>query len=56
MLECLIILCFNSYQWIGNGLTIPAGPLRELKSRLDSVDLVVGKYLAKKSEISFVFC
>ena len=27
------ILCFNEKQWIGNGLLIPAGPLREnLKS------------------------
>ena len=25
----LHIVCFNSLNWIGNGLTIPAGPLRE---------------------------
>ena len=23
------IICFNEKQWIGNGFTIPAGPLRE---------------------------
>ena len=25
----LSIVCFNENQWIGNGLTIPSGPLRE---------------------------
>ena len=25
----LSIVCFNEKQWIGNGLTIPSGPLRE---------------------------
>ena len=25
----LSLICFNSINWIGNGLTIPAGPLRE---------------------------
>ena len=25
----LKIVCFNNINWIGNGLTIPAGPLRE---------------------------
>ena len=29
-LDCdLEIVCFNSHNWIGNGFTIPAGPLRE---------------------------
>ena len=25
----LSIICFNEKQWIGNGLSIPSGPLRE---------------------------
>ena len=25
----LSFICFNNISWIGNGLTIPAGPLRE---------------------------
>ena len=34
-LDCdLEIVCFNSQNWIGNGLTIPAGPLRESLSNL----------------------
>ena len=44
------IAVIDGQRRLGNGFCIPAGPLRELKSRLDSVDLVVGKYLAKKSE------
>ena len=28
-LKNLSIICFNEKQWIGNGLTIPSGPLRE---------------------------
>ena len=28
------ICCFNSYNWIGNGCVIPAGPLREKISSL----------------------
>ena len=23
------IVCFNNLNWIGNGLTLPSGPLRE---------------------------
>ena len=34
-LDCdLEIVCFNSHNWIGNGLTIPAGPLRESLNNL----------------------
>ena len=25
----LSFVCFNNINWIGNGMTIPAGPLRE---------------------------
>ena len=37
----LSIVCFNEKQWIGNGLTIPAGPLRENLSALKRADCVI---------------
>jgi tetraacyldisaccharide 4'-kinase len=37
----LSIICFNEKQWIGNGLIIPAGPLRENISALKRADCVV---------------
>ena len=37
----LSIICFNEKQWIGNGLTIPSGPLREGLSALKKADCVV---------------
>ena len=37
----LSIICFNEKQWIGNGLTIPSGPLRESLSALKKADCVV---------------
>ena len=37
----LSILCFNEKQWIGNGLTIPSGPLREELSALKRADCVI---------------
>ena len=37
----LSIICFNEKQWIGNGLTIPSGPMREDLSALKNADLVV---------------
>ncbi len=37
----LSIICFNKKQWIGNGLTIPSGPLRENLSSLKRADCVV---------------
>ena len=36
----LSVLCFNENQWIGNGLTIPSGPLREDLSSLKRTNLV----------------
>ena len=36
----LSIVCFNEKQWLGNGLMIPAGPLREDLSSLDRADFV----------------
>ncbi len=37
----LKIVCFNSNQLIGNGLTIPSGPLRENLSILKNVKIVI---------------
>ena len=37
----LSIICFNENQWIGNGLTIPSGPLREELSALNRANLVI---------------
>ena len=37
----LSIICFNEKQWIGNGFTIPAGPLRESLSSLKRASCVV---------------
>ena len=37
----LSIICFNERQWIGNGLTIPSGPLREGLSALKRADCVI---------------
>ena len=35
------IVCFNNINWIGNGLTIPAGPLRENINNLKNYDHVI---------------
>ena len=37
----LSIICFNEKQWIGNGLTIPSGPLRENLSALKRANCIV---------------
>ena len=37
----LSIVCFNEKQWIGNGLIIPAGPLRESLSGLQRANCVI---------------
>ena len=37
----LSIICFNEKQWIGNGLTIPSGPLRDSLSALKKADCVI---------------
>ncbi len=37
----LKIVCFNNNQWIGNGLLIPAGPLRETINSLKKYDAVI---------------
>ncbi len=37
----LSIICFNEKQWIGNGFTIPSGPLRESVSSLNRADIIM---------------
>ena len=37
----LSIICFNEKQWIGNGLVIPSGPLREDLSALKRANCVI---------------
>ena len=37
----LSIVCFNERQWIGNGMIIPSGPLRENLSALKRADCVL---------------
>ena len=37
----LSIICFNEKQWIGNGLSIPSGPLRESLSSLKRASCVI---------------
>ena len=37
----LSIICFNEKQWIGNGLTIPSGPLREPLSSLKRAEIIL---------------
>ena len=44
------ILCFSSNQLIGNGLTIPAGPLRESFNRIANAQIVV---INGKRDINF---
>ena len=61
----LSIICFNDKQWIGNGLTIPSGPLRENLSSLKRANCVVingeknadieKKILSKNSEIKIFY-
>ena len=41
IIKNLNIICFNNYQEIGNGLTIPAGPLRESLKSLKNCEVVV---------------
>ncbi len=37
----LNILCFNSRQLVGNGMTLPSGPLRESFNKVKDADLIV---------------
>ena len=61
----LSIVCFNEKLWIGNGLTIPSGPLREHLSALKRADCVVingkknidieSKILSKNNKIKIFY-
>ena len=46
----LSIVCFNERQWVGNGLTIPSGPLRESLSSLVRANCVI--IYGKKNDTS----
>ena len=47
----LSIACFNQKQWIGNGLVIPSGPLRESLKALKKYDYIFINGLSKKNHI-----
>ena len=44
----LKIVCFDSQNWIGNGLLIPSGPLRESLNSLKNYDCIIIKENSKK--------
>ncbi len=60
----LSFVCFNNINWIGNGMTIPAGPLREnvknlknydhvfLNGNMENLDEIKNKILSINSEIN----
>ena len=62
----LSIVCFNEKQWIGNGLTIPSGPLRSNLSALKKADCVMingkknnnieNKILSENEKIKIFYC
>ena len=61
----LSIICFNEKQWLGNGLVIPSGPLRENLSALQRADCVIingkknknieNKIFSKKEKIKIFY-
>ena len=53
----LSIVCFNQKQWIGNGLIIPSGPLRESFSSIKRFNCIMingKKHLALVPAVSFI--
>ena len=62
----LSIVCFNEKQWIGNGLTIPSGPLRSDLSALKKADCVIingkknnnieNRILGENEKIKIFYC
>ena len=62
----LSIICFNEKQWIGNGLTIPSGPLRTDLSALKKADCVIingkknnnieNRILGENEKIKIFYC
>ena len=52
----LNFVCFNTINWKGNGLTIPAGPLRENIKKISKNDLlevnkeIINNYIIKVNE------
>ena len=56
MMDCKInqlnydisFVCFNNINWIGNGMTIPAGPLRENIKNLKNYESCFFKWKFRK--------
>ena len=51
----LSIICFNEKQWIGNGFTIPSGPLRSNLSALKKADCIIVNGKKNKNIESKIF-
>ena len=62
----LSIICFSEKQWIGNGLTMPSGPLRSNLSALKKADCVIingkknnnieNRILGENEKIKIFYC
>ena len=49
------LVCFDSKNWIGNGLLIPSGPMRETIDSLKKYDAVIIKNIDKKSSQNEIY-
>ena len=51
----LKIVCFDPQNWIGNGLLIPSGPLREKIESLKKYDAVILKNIKERSNLDEIY-